>query len=43
MNCNDKLPFIAQTGKSDLVCSSEVSIGDALKKLASPNLQINES
>ena len=28
-------------GKSDLVCSSEVSVGDALKKVASLNLEIN--
>ena len=40
---NDKLLFIAQAGKSDLVCSSEVSIGDALKKVATLNIKINES
>ncbi len=40
---NDKLLFIAQPGKSDLVCSSEVSVGDALKKVAALNIQISES
>ena len=40
---DDKLLFIAQAGKSDLVCSSEVSIGDALKNVATLNIQINES
>ena len=40
---NDQLSFVAQAGKSDLVCSCEVSVGDALKKVASLNLQINES
>ena len=40
---NDELLFIAQAGKSDLVCSSEVSVGDALKKIATLNIRINES
>ena len=40
---NDELLFIAQAGKSDLVCSSEVSVGDALKKVATLNIRINES
>ena len=35
--------FIAQAGKSDLVCSSEVSVGDALKKVVTLNIRINES
>ncbi|XP_014680008.1 PREDICTED: uncharacterized protein LOC106819957 [Priapulus caudatus] len=38
-----KLLFIAQAGKSDLVCSREVSVGDALKKVAALNIEINES
>ena len=40
---NDKLLFIIQAGKSDLVCSREVSVGDALKKVAALNIQISES
>lgn len=38
----DKLLFIAQPGMSDLVCSSEVTIGDALKKVSVLNIQISE-
>lgn len=38
----DWLVFIAQVGKSDLVCSSEVTVGDALKKFSVMNIQIND-
>lgn len=38
----EKLLFIAQPGMSDLVCSSEVTIGDAMKKVSDLNIRINE-
>ena len=37
-----KVVFITQPGKSDLVCSSSATIGDALKKASELLVQINE-
>ena len=39
----DRMLFISQTGKSDLVCSNEVTVGDLVKKVSALNIQINES
>jgi len=38
----DRLLFIAQPGLSELVCSAEVTVGDALKRISALHVQIND-
>jgi hypothetical protein len=39
----DRLSFISQPGKPDLVCSGNVTVGDALRKLHVTHLQVHEN
>lgn len=41
-NFEDQIVFIPQSGKSDLVCSKDVTIGDALKKVNKLHMGISE-
>ena len=38
----DKLSFISQPGKSDLVCSSDITVSDALKTVVQLQVHVNE-
>ena len=38
----ERLSFIAQPGKSDLVCSSHITVGEALRKTVELQAQVDE-
>ena len=38
----DQIVFVPQSGKSDLVCSKDVTIGDALKKVNELHMRVSE-